>query len=352
MDVGVALPDAGLSVRDVVTLAQEAEAAGVDAVYAVEAVRTATVPLAAIAAGTSVIRFGPYAVNAYARSAGLTALTAIDLAALAGGRLTLCVAAGNRHLNEEIHGVEAQRPATRMAEYLTILRRMLAAEPGQEVRFEGELLRMGPWLPTTPPIHVPVLLAGVQPAMLRTAGRHADGVALGVLHSPEHVAAVVLPQFRAAAEAAGRDPALLRVTLGVSVAVDEDREAARAAVRRMVCALFSPLPHPYYEFAMREQGFASTVDALARLVPEGRWREAVAAVPDELVDTLAVAGDPAASRAALARYDGLVDEVVLVNARGPLDTAEPWQDSNRAVIALAGGMRATELASPARPPSG
>lgn len=334
--VGVALPDAGLSVRDVVDLAVEAEAAGAHAVWTVEAARTATVPLTAIAAATSRIRVGPFALNAYARSAGLTALTAMDVAAIAGPRVTVCVAAGNQHLNREIHGVTAERPATRMAEYLTVVRRMLAAAPGQEVAHEGRILSMGPWQPTVDPVPVPVLLAAVQPAMLRTAGRHADGVALGVLHSPEYLAEVVLPEFRTAAEGAGRDPDALRVVLGVSVSVDENGEAARLAFRRMVCALFSPLPHPYYEYAMREQGFGDTVDALVRLVPEGRWSEAVDSVPDELLDALGATGDHDTAARAVARYEGLVDEVVLVNSRGPLDTAEPWRDSNRTAIDLAG----------------
>lgn len=340
LPVGVTLPDAGLSVRDVVDLAVEAEAAGAHAVWTVEAGRTATVPLAAIAAKTSRIGIGPFALNAYARSAGLTALTARDVAAVAGPRVTFCVATGNEHLNRAIHGVTPERPATRMAEYLQVVRRMVAAAPGEQVGHSGAMLSMGPWLATDEPVPVPVLLAAVQPAMLRAAGRHADGVALGVLHSPAYLAEVVLPEFRLAAERADRDPDLLRVVLGISVSVDEDAETARRAFRRMVCALFSPLPHPYYEIALREQGFGPTVDALLRLVPEGRWREAADAVPDELLDGLGATGDRAAAIGAIARYEGIVDELVLVNSRGPVDTAEPWRDSNRTAIALAGELNA------------
>ena len=94
-----------LSIRVAVAVARDAEAAGLDSVHQVEAYRSGFVPLAAIAAATSRIGLGTYIANAYGRSPFLTALSALDLDELSGGRFTLGV--GSRHLNEQSRGSRA-----------------------------------------------------------------------------------------------------------------------------------------------------------------------------------------------------------------------------------------------------
>jgi len=95
--------------------------------------------------------------------------------------------------------------------------------------------------------------------------------------------------------------------------VDDDRERARDLVRRTIAGLFHPLPHPYYDFLLREQGFAKVADACARHVPEGRIEAAIETMDDALVDRLAFAGDAATCARRLREYDGLVDEAILLN---------------------------------------
>ena len=98
---------------------------------------------------------------------------------------------------------------------------------------------------------------------------------VGVLVSPEHLRDVIRPLASAAAEAAGRDPGAVRFPMAAMVSVDHDEERARATTRHAICRLFHPVPHPYYDFLLRAQGFAETADAAAELVPQGRIREAM-----------------------------------------------------------------------------
>ena len=90
--------------------------------------------------------------------------------------------------------------------------------------------------------------------------------------------------------------------------------AIERAAREAICHLYAPLPHPYYAFTMREQGYATTVDALLNLMPAGRLDAAVDAIPDEVVDRLVIAGTPTECRARLDDYVGVVDELLLLNA--------------------------------------
>jgi alkanesulfonate monooxygenase SsuD/methylene tetrahydromethanopterin reductase-like flavin-dependent oxidoreductase (luciferase family) len=303
-----------LSVRDAITVACDAEAAGFDSVQQVEAYRSGFVPLAAIAAATTRIGLGTYIANAYGRSPFLTALSALDLDELSGGRFTLGVGVGNRHLNEQFQGIAGERPHAKMRDFVEVVRRIVGAPVGERVEYAGRVHRVR-WrrsLPGARPT-LPVHLAAIFPKMVQTAASVADGVALGVLVSAPYIREVVRPAIREAATAAGRDPSGIALPMGAVVAVDDDRERARDLVRRTIAGMFHPLPHPYYDFLLREQGFAKVADACARHMPEGRIEAAIETMDDALVDRLAFAGDAATCTRRLREYDGLVDEAILLN---------------------------------------
>lgn len=324
MQYGVMLPGGGHTIAEGVEIAQAAEARGFASAYCVEAFRSAFVPLAAVAAGTHRIRVGPYILNAWGRSPWLSALSAVDLDELSGGRLLLGVGPGNKHINEDMQGLPFERPAAKMGEYVELLRQMVAARPGDApLTYEGDFHSVTGWVPNIEPVRprIPVYAAAIAPAMRRMVGRVADGAALGTLLSPAYVREQIRPDVERAAAGAGRDPAELGFLMAYFVSYDEDREVARMAARRAIVGLYAPLPHPYYDFLLREQGFAAEAASVASSVAAGRPEEACEAVTDELLDTLTASGDLEDCRRSLARFDGLVDEVILVNARGPLDDA-------------------------------
>src|SRR5690606_21030448 len=125
-----------------------------------------------------------------------------------------------------------------------ILQRMTSAQPGDSIDYDGRIHRMRWKQAAVRPVRerIPVHLAAIFPKMIDVAARVADGVALGVLSSPEYVREVVRPRIRAAAEAAGRDPDSIEVPMGAIVAVDDDRAQARDAVRAAIAGLFHPMP--------------------------------------------------------------------------------------------------------------
>ena len=302
--------DPSLSAPGMVERARQAEAAGFDGVYAIDGVRDAFVPLAAIAVATSRVQLGTYVANAYARTPQAAATAALQLDELSGGRFLLGVGAGNRHLNDWFFGLDSSAPMRKTREYLTVLGALLSGERPAGDAVGGEIHRVQSRFVRPVPRRIPIVLAAAGPRMIELAAAASDGVGLGLLISPAYLTDEIRPRALAAAAAAGRDPDTVRFPMAAMVNVDEDEDRARMMTRRAICGLFHPVPHPYYEHLLREQGYAAVVDAIAELAPQGRWAEATEQIDDELIDRLTITGTPERCATRVADYAGLVDEVV------------------------------------------
>lgn len=306
----------GTSVAEGVALAQRAEAIGVHAVHGIEAINDVFVPMAAIAAATSTIGVGTYVANAYARTPQAAAFAARNLDELSGGRFMFGIGAGNRHINEWVFGLDSARPMAKMRDYLAVLDALLTGDVGDRREIGGETHHMLARFVSPPSRPVPVIVAAAGPRMIELAASASSGVGLGILISPEHLADDIRPRAQAAASAAGRDPRQTRFPMAALTSVDPDQDRARASARRGIAGLFHPVPHPYYDFLLRAQGYGAVADALAQLAPERRWSEAVAQIPDEVIDRLAFAGSPAQVADRLRAYDGIADEVICLQLAG------------------------------------
>lgn len=303
-----------LSIEDTLAIGRAADVAGFDSLNYVEAYRSAFVPLAALAGATQRVQLRTYIANAYAHNPFAMGLLAFDLDELSHGRFVLGIGTGNRHLNDLALGVDRAGVYGKMREYTEIVRKMLSAAQGQLVSFEGTHHKIR-WRQTGKPFRerIPVHVAAVFPKMIDVAAGVADGIALGVLLSPEYLRDVVRPRIARAAEAAGRDPAAIALPMGALAAVGDNLDDARNAVRAAIASLFHPMPHPYYEFLLREQGYSKVADAAKRLVPAGKTAEVIEMMEDDLIDRLALAGTADRISRRLADYEGLVDEVVYLN---------------------------------------
>jgi len=314
MDLGILFIGGDATVVQQTAIAKQAEESGFDSLYMAEAYRSAWVPLTAMAAATSKVRLGPYIVNAYGHSPLMTGLSAVDFNEFSGGRLVLGVGGGNRQVNEQWHGIPHERVITKMREYVTMLKMIARTRLGERLEYQGKIHSID-WTPTPDPgdAAFPVYLAAVFPRMMRVAAHVADGVAGGATLSAEYLRDEIKPQAAEDAAAVDRDPATLSWTVASLIALDEDREHARRAAREAICSLYSPLPHPYYEFTMRAQGIGDVADKLLKLMPAGKLEASVDAIPDECIDRLVIAGTLEECRERLAAYEGVVDEVLLAN---------------------------------------
>jgi len=314
MRLGLLLVGAGMRIQDLVCIAQGAEQSGFGTIALAEAWRSGWVPLSAMAAATSEINLAPYVLNAYGRSPLLCGMSAIDFNDLSDGRLILGVGGGNRIINESWQGIPHERVLTKMREYVDILQQMARTRLGETLRFDGSVHQMN-WSPAIEPglEPFPVYLAAVFPKMLKVAAQTADGIAGGATLSLDYLTNTVQPLAREFAALSARDFSTLKWSAVGVFAMDPDRDAARRAAREAICHFYAPLPHPYYEFTMREQGFSDVADKLLQLMPAGELEQAIETIPDECIDNLTICGTPRECKEKLASYSNALDDLLLLN---------------------------------------
>ena len=151
-----------------VAFAREAEEAGCAAVWTSELYsRSATVPMAAIAAGTSTIAIGSNIAYGVGRSPLMWAAEARDLDELSGGRVILGLGNGTPKMMEAWHGVSGDAPAARMAELVTVLRKLWHLHEGP-VHHDGRFynLHVVPTSDVAEPVRpeIPIWIAGREQA--------------------------------------------------------------------------------------------------------------------------------------------------------------------------------------------
>ena len=277
-------------------IARQTEALGYDSIWLAETrfTRDAVTTAAAVAATTRRVRVATAVTNPFTRGAVLTAVTAATLDEAAGGRFILGLGPGSPTVLAR-QGIGFDRPLTRLRETVEVVRRLLA---GDEVWFAGESLSVaGARLDFTPPRPaIPIYLGVTGPKALALAGEIGDGVILNGFVSLTYTRRAI-EIVRSAAHAAGRDPDAIEITASVTVAIDEDGDRARDAVRPLIATYLAQFPH-----IARESGVpAELLERIARVHSDGGPAAAAALVDDAIVAELSGAGTVDEVRAALAQ---------------------------------------------------
>ncbi|MGZ5398051.1 MAG: LLM class flavin-dependent oxidoreductase, partial [Mycobacterium sp.] len=160
-------------------LATQAEAAGAIAFCAGEfADLSAYVTTGEMARATSTAMIGPGITYAFARSPFVHAAAVRHLSKHAPGRVFLGLGADTPRMNRDWFGVDADHPATRMAELIEVIKLFLHAEDGEPIRYQGDYYSIDADIraPVFGRLDVPILIGAFNKVMLRTAGHSADGV--------------------------------------------------------------------------------------------------------------------------------------------------------------------------------
>jgi F420-dependent oxidoreductase-like protein len=278
-------PDFAETARHVV----DAERLGVDTVWSAEAWGTdGIVPLAYLAALTSRIRLATGILQITARAAPMTAMTAMTLDHVSGGRFVLGLGASGPQIVEGLHGQRYDRPLERLRETVDVIRLAFAGEPieyhGNQIELplaggQGKALRIGQ--PARPDI--PIHLATLGPNALRFAGAVADGW-VGTCFVPE-TSCYYLDQLRRGADAAERSLEHFEIDAGGPVAFTDDVErpmrSRKKALAFQLGAMGSPTMN-FYNDAYSRTGYAEPAARVRELWLAGKRDEAELAVPDEL----------------------------------------------------------------------
>ena len=310
VSIGIAGPASGGS-RDwaeSVDFALEAERLGVDSAWSAEAWgRDAVSPLAWLAARTTRLRLGTGIMQISARVPAMTAMTALTLAEISGGRFLLGLGASGPQVVEGLHGAPFEHALGRLRETIEIVR--LACR-GARIEYrgrhfelprpggEGKALRLA-----VPPCPVPIYLATLAPKSLELTGELADGW-LGTSFVPERAEAA-LAHLRVGAARAGRSLADLDLHAGGFVAFSDDVDAlvrARKPMLAFTLGAMGSARRNFYNDAYRRAGYEAVAREVQALWLAGRRDEAAARVPDALVLASNLLGTEAMVRERIRAY--------------------------------------------------
>ncbi|MFT3855830.1 MAG: LLM class F420-dependent oxidoreductase [Ilumatobacteraceae bacterium] len=280
-------------------------------------------PLAMAAAWEPRLRLGTAIVPAYTRAPACMAQSVATLADAAPGRFAIGIGSSSNVIIEQWNGVPFVEPYKKVRDVVRFLRDALSGEKvaKQYDTFQVNGFRLGIRPEQTPPI----LVAALRPGMLRLAGREADGVIVNWL-SAEDVAKVTA----VVNEAAGGDDR--EVVCRVFVCPSENAELVRANAKRAIAAYLNvPVYAQFHEWL----GRGDVLGGMWEAWKAGDRKQALAEIPDSLVDELIVHGSPAACRAQIQRYfDNGVTTTSL--AIMPLDPALNHWEAVRALAPRAG----------------
>jgi len=310
MDLGLVLTGGGT--RGNVDLGVRAEAAGFDAVYACEFFNQQTFPLlGALAQATERIRLGTGIASAFVRSPLTHATAAMDIDELSGGRMILGLGSGTRRMNQEWFGVPFSKPAARSQELLVLLRKLFQAAGGLGFKFEGEFYNLKIPVYTRPGAareEIPLWLAAVNRGMMRAAGSEAEGMVGHPIATRRWHREVTLPTLREAEEKAGRAPGACRLVPYVMTSLADDRDQAIRDAKGQIGFYFTV---SVYRTILEYHGLPEVADACRTALATFDTKAMAEAIPDALVDEIAIACTPDEAHDRLAQWDGLADEVML-----------------------------------------
>ncbi|MGI8773904.1 MAG: TIGR03617 family F420-dependent LLM class oxidoreductase [Actinomycetota bacterium] len=297
-------------------MAQMVEQAGFESCWAAETTNSAFVTAQIAIQATNKIKVGTAIALAFPRSPTITAMEAMDLDELSGGRFMVGLGTQVKRVNENRFSVPFEHPAPKLKEYAQVMRTVWAANRGDDVVFEGKFYNVT--MPTfgglrqPPPQDVPIYFAAVNKLMARYCGEVADGLLGHPLASIKYLEEVIRPAIADGAGRAGRKPEDCNLTASPMISISDDVDLARREVKLQIA--FYATTRTYTPI-LELHGKADVVPALRDAFDRKDKEAMTALIDDDLCDAIAVAGPPEEVRDRVKQWEGVADRLMV---------AGPW----------------------------
>jgi F420-dependent oxidoreductase-like protein len=319
---------------DVVAIAQEAERVGFDSLWVAESWgNDAFSYLTWLAAHTSRVRLGTGVVQLAARTPAATAMAAMTIDHLSGGRMMLGLGVSGPQVVEGWYGRPSNKPLARTREYVEVVRKAL--------RREGPLENDGEFYPLpycgegatglgkplkimTHPLRseIPIFLGAEGPKNVAQTAEIADGW-LPLYYSP-------FRQEVYADQLAAAKPGF-EVTALANLTITDDVSAGLWPVRAMLGFYIGGMGakgQNYHTKLMARMGFEEEALRIQELFFAGKRDEAIAAVPEEFADEISLVGPASRIRERLDAWRSSPVTSLMVSAR----SAEQVREISRVVL--------------------
>ena len=306
LGINLGYQDWGRGLSSALATAQEADRLGYHSGWTAEAYGTDSVtPLTWLMAHTERMNWGTAIMQMPARTPAMTAMTAATLDLMSDGRFLLGLGLSGPQVVEGWHGQRYGKPLVKTREYVEIVREILRREKPLEyhgehydIPFTGEGAT-GLGKPLKLIVHpkradVPIYIAAIGPKNVELAAEIADGW-LPIFFSPyrlqETYGAALDAGFAKAG--GGKDLKSFDIAPTISVLIGDDLETLRGFVKPMAALYIGGMgargKNFYNDLACR-YGFEAEAKEIQDLYLDGKKAEATAAVPDDLVDEIALIG--------------------------------------------------------------
>jgi F420-dependent oxidoreductase-like protein len=298
-------------------LVQEAEKAGFHSVWTSEAYGSdAVTPLAWLGAHTSRIHLGTAIMQMPGRTPANTAMTAMTLNQLSGGRFLLGLGLSGPQVAEGWHGQSYSKPLARTREYIEIVRLIMQRE--RPARFMGDVYQLpyrgddatGLGKPLKSTLNadpdIPIYLAAIGPKNVALSAEIADGW-LPIFFSPERYDDIYRPSIEDGFAKAGNGKGYhnFDIAPNVMTVITDNLEIGYNMVRPILALYIGGMgargKNFYNDLAVR-YGYADAAAQIQDLYLAGNRGEAMMAVPPGLIDEVALIGPKERVRDRLARW--------------------------------------------------
>ena len=289
------------------------EAAGIDGLFAPQVLGPPWIPLAAAAAVTDRVMLGSGIAIAAARSPFETAMAALDMDRLSGGRFVLGLGTSVLAWTRGIFGSPVDKQVSHLRETVAAVRHIVAGAHRGLTPFEGEFYRADfrELQATAPPVRpsIPIWIAALRSKMVQLAAEVGDGLIGHPMWSMEWTLERMRPDFEAALARVGRRREDVEVNLWYWAAPGPDvRESIDDS--RPTMAFYGGVAQ--YEPFFAAHGFGDVARKLQAAVQRGDYRSAASLVPDEMVRTFVGVGGSDEIRDRFAAVGGFADSLCVV----------------------------------------
>ncbi len=308
-----------ITAKPAVELAREVqrlEALGLHGVWAYQLFSPPFPTLAAAAMASTKLKIGTGIALAFTRSPVETALNALDLDRISGGRMVLGLGTSIRSFNQNVHGVEYGKPVAHLREVTEAVRAIIEqGHTGKLDRFDGTYFKAdyaaGNFF-VSPPVRpsIPIWLPALFDNTIDLAATIGDGLIGHPMWSLKSMASSAVKVETLLART-GKERSKFHINFWNYVAIANDRKAAIDSMRSSV-AFYASIAQ--YEKYFASHGFGAEARRASEAAARKDTAAMVSAIPDEMVTTFAIAGTPDDARERVDQMWRYADSLTLLPA--------------------------------------